>query len=92
MKTYFVQIKLDGETIGKTMNERELARHWEDNDIAGIGYEYAAFDVDTFGQITPVNVYDVVQDVLGQMRWEQQEYEDYCDAVNEYGYNFEGMV
>lgn len=91
MKTYFVQIRFDGETISKMMTERELAHHWEENDIAGIGCEYAAFDVSEFGKAKPINVYDTVQEVLGQIRWEQQEFRDYCEAVNEYGYGFEGM-
>lgn len=91
MKTYLVQITLDGETSSKMMTERELARHWENNDIAGIGYEYAAFDVSEFGKAEPVNVYDIAQEVLGQIRWEQEEYRDYCEAVNEYGYNFESQ-
>ena len=91
MKTYLVQIKFDGEVTVKMMTERELADHWEMNDLAGIGCEYAAFDVDDFGKAVPINVYDTVKEVLDQKRWEQQEYRDYCEAVNEYGYGFEGM-
>ena len=90
MKKYLVQIKFDGEIISAMMTDRELADHWETNEIAGIGLEYAAFDVDTFGQVTQINVYETVQEVLGQKRWMEQEYRDYCDAVNEYGDDFEG--
>lgn len=80
MKTYLVQIKFDDEVTSKMMTERELADHWEMDDLAGIGCEYRAFDVDTFGQVTPINVYDTVQEVLGQKRWMEQEYRDYCEA------------
>lgn len=89
MKTYLVQIELDGEVSSKMMTERELADHWETDDIAGIGYKYSAFNVDTFGQATAVNVYNIVQEVLAQKRWMEQEYMDYCENVREYGLDFE---
>lgn len=90
MKSYLVQIKFDGEVTSRMMTERELADHWETDDIAGIGCEYKAYDVDTFGQVTPINVYDTVQEILKGKREMEQEYRDYCEAVNEYGYDFEG--
>ena len=89
MKKYFVQIRFDGETSCRLMTERELADHWETNDIAGVGCEYAAWDVDFFGKLIPINVEAVVEVVLRQKRWMEQEYRDYCEAVNEYGYDFE---
>ena len=89
MKSYLVQITLDGESTSRMMTERELADRWEEDDLAGIGCEFAAFDVDTFGQVTPINVYDTVQEILKDKREMEQEYRDYCDAVNEYGYDFE---
>ena len=92
MKKYFVQIKFDGEISSSMMTERELAEHWETDELAGIGCEYAAWDVDTFGKLVPINVYKTVQEVLAEKRWMEQEYRDYCEAVNEYGYNFESEV
>ena len=81
MKSYLVQIKLDGEITSKMMTERELADHWEMDDLAGIGCDYEAFNVDTFGKAVRVkNVYDIVKPVLDQKRWMEQEYRDYCEA------------
>ena len=91
MKSYLVQIEFDGEMSSRMMTERELADHWETDDIAGIGYKYFAFDVDTFGKAVPVDVYEIVQAVLADKREMEREYRDYCEAVNEYGYDFESM-
>ena len=91
MKTYLVQILFEGEMTSKMMTENQLADAWEQDDIAGIGMQFKAFDVDTFGQITPVNVYEIVSEVLENRRWMEQEYRDYCEAVNEYGYDFESV-
>ena len=91
MKKYLVQIKYDGEISSRMMTERELADHWETDDIAGIGCEYSAFDVDTFGKAVKVDVYEIVQAVLKEKREIEQEYRDYCEAVHEYGLDFERM-
>ena len=80
MKTYMVQIKFDGEVSSKMMTARELAEHWEMDQIAGIGYTYAAFDVDTFGKAIPINVYKTVREELDRRDWMQQEYRDYCES------------
>jgi hypothetical protein len=85
MKTYLVQIRYDGDVTSRMMTVRQLADHWETDDIAGIGCEYAAYDVDTFGQVVPVNVYDIVQEELARKRWMEQEYRDCCEA-EQYGY------
>ena len=87
MKSYLVQIMLDGEVTSKMMTERELAEHWETEDLAGCGFVYSAFDVDTFGVATPINVYETAQRVLEEKREIDQEFWDYCEAVNEYGYD-----
>ena len=89
MKKYLVQIRFDGEISSSVMSERELADLWEQDDISGIGYEFAAFDVDTFGEPIKINVYKTVQKILREKREIEQEYRDYCEAVNEYGYDFE---
>ena len=88
MKKYFVQIWYEGEFSSRIMTELELAEHWEMDDIAGIGCEYRAFDIDTFGQVKEIDVYETVQEVLKGIREMRQEYDDYCRSVREYGYDF----
>lgn len=89
-KQYMVQIRSDGETYCFMMTGRELADRYEYEQEIGIGEEYAAFDVSTFGAPVAVNVYDLTRQILEQKRCVEQEYRDYCEAVNEYGYDFEG--
>ena len=88
-KQYMVQIKLDGEISCKMMTGRELADRYDYEQEIGIGEEYEAFDVSRFGEPVRVNVYELVSEILDQKRWMDQEYRDYCEAVNEYGYDFE---
>ena len=81
-KKYLVQIKLDDEVSGHMMTIRELAEHYETDDICGIGYNYSVWDVDSFGMVVSVNNwYDMVQDYLRGKREMQQEYEDYCNEL-----------
>ena len=89
-KLFFVQIRFDGETWSRMMTGRELADRYETDAEAGIGEEYAAFDVSSFGNPVRINVYELVHPIIERKRWMDQEYRDYCDAVNEYGYDFEG--
>ena len=91
MKKYLVQIRVDGETSSRIMTERELADLWETEDLAGVGYDFTTYDIDIFGHVSEVDTWSVVKPVLENKRWMEQEYRDYCEAVNEYGYDFESM-
>jgi hypothetical protein len=89
-RDYLVQIRFEGEVFSKIMTGYELADRYETEAEAGIGEEYAAFDIRDFGNPVRVSVYDIVMPIIDHKRWMEQEYRDYCDAVNEYGYDFEG--
>lgn len=78
-KQYFVQIRFDGETWNHMMTGRELADRYETNAEAGIGEEYAAFDVNSFGNPVRINVYELVHPIIERKRWMHQEYLDYCE-------------
>ena len=84
-KKYLVQMLFDGETSGHMMTMRELADHYETDQICGIGYSYSVYDVSTYGTVITVNDwYDQVEEILYDKRQMQREYEEYC---NELRYN-----
>ena len=92
-KKYFTIVMIDGEQCPSVKTEKELAEYWETNDLCGCYDEIVAFTYNADTQtMERVNVYDVAQNYLNQRNAIQQEYEDYCEAVNEYGLNFESMT
>ena len=91
MKMYLIQTRCGDETFSNVMNEKKLADLYEDDQICGYLDEIIAFDLSDFGNPLRVDVYNVVQPILENKRWMEQEYRDYCDAVNEYGLDFEGV-
>lgn len=88
-KEFFVITVLDGEQEVKTMSVRELAELWRDDNEAGYLDEIIAyrFNLNTH-EMEKVNVYDVATKFLRDQEEIQREYEDYCETVNEYGYDY----
>lgn len=89
MKEYFVITFIDGEQTNRVMSEHELAHLWQDDEDAGyidvlLAYR---FNAET-SKMEQVNVYEVATNYLKGEREVQQEYEDYCETVNEYGYDY----
>ena len=92
MKKYFVIVDFDGELCESVKTEKELAELWETDDIAGIYTEIIAFEFNAETKaMERVNVYDIAQAYLNQRNAIEAEYREYCENVNEYGLNFEGM-
>ena len=87
MQKYFV-ITTDGEEQFESVKtEKELAELWETNDEVGYLDEIIAFRyVD--GKMERVNVYKIASAYLKERDEIRQEYEDYCEMVNEYGYDY----
>ena len=89
-KEFFVITVIDGEQSVHTMSVRELAELWEQDNISG-GYidEIIAyrFNLNTH-EMEKVNVYETAQEFLKGQREIEQEYRDYCETVNEYGYDY----
>ena len=90
MKKLFVTYKCCDEEIQTAMTEQELANLYDyDEECGCIEGEILAFEynADT-KQMERVDVYDIVKPILEQKRWAEQEYRDYCEMVNEYGYDY----
>ena len=89
MKQYFVITK-DGEDIYYSVKtEKELAELWDMNDECGYLDEIIAYTYDAEKrQMEQVNVYDIACAYLNERRAIQEEYEEYTEYVNEYGYDY----
>ena len=88
MENYFVVTIFEGEEYGHVMTESELAHRWETEDIAGIGEEIRAWSYSKEQGMQEIDVYETVQAYLKGEREQEQEYRDYCETVNEYGYDY----
>lgn len=82
LKTVCEDIKQASIKTGK-----QIADIYEMDQIAGIYASMEVWDLDTMKRIS---LLDLVEPILSNKRWMEQEYRDYCDNVNEYGYDFEG--
>jgi len=91
MDSYVTVIKCDGETFVSVKTRRELALRWEENDECGyLDEEIIAFQYnDATKQMEKVNVYEIAREYLRERDEIEQEYRDYCDLVNEYGYDYQ---
>ena len=88
MSTYLVQTKCDGEIFCSVKTLPELANLYQLNNDAGYLDDIVAFDITEFGNPVKIDIYDTVAPYLEQRQWMEQEYRDYCEMVNEYGYNY----
>lgn len=82
LKTVCEDIKQSSIKTGK-----QIAEIYDMDQLCGIYSSMEVWDLDTMKRIS---LLDLVEPILNQKRWMDQEYRDYCDAVNEYGYDFEG--
>lgn len=87
MENYFVITTIDGEQFESVKNTRELAEHWQSNDDAGYCDDIVAYAYRN-GEMVKVNVYEIATEYLNEREEIHREYEDYCETVNEYGYDY----
>ena len=88
MKQYFVVARADEELFQNVKNERELAELWEMDNNCGVYNEIKAWEyVD--GEMKPVDVEEIAMAYLREQREIQEEYEEYTEMVNEYGYDYD---
>ena len=87
MKNYFVITIIDGEQYESVKNTRELANLWDENQECGYISDIIAYAYEN-GQMVKQNVYEIATAYLREQREIQQEYEDYCETVREYGYDY----
>ena len=89
MDMYAVYTKFEDEENFCLMSRKELAELWENDQIAGGIYtDIRAFSYDSKAGFTPVDVDKLANEYLEERKAIQDEYEEYCEAVNEYGYDY----
>lgn len=86
-REYLLKIVCDDIKQASIKTGKQIADIYETDQIAGIYSSMRVYDLDTLQEIS---LLDLVEPILANKRWMEQEYRDYCDAVNEYGYDFEG--
>lgn len=87
MEKYVVLTKVDGEYDLSIKNERELAELWESDNESGYLDELKAYQYIN-GKMTEVDVENIATNYLRNWEEMQREYEDYCETVREYGYDY----
>ena len=85
MKEYFVKVFVDGDMSCSVENVKELSELWENNNECGYLDSIIAYDPDTMKE---VNVYDIAKAYISIRDERQREYEEYCEYINEYGYDY----
>ena len=88
MTTYLVQTKCDGEIFCSVKTIQELADLYELDQVAGFLDGIVVYDISEYDHPVKVDLYDTIAPYLENRRWMEQEYRDYCEMVNEYGYDY----
>ena len=88
MKQYFVITNFEGEEFRSVKTEKEIGERWESADICGYDEQMTVFDyVD--GEMVKVSAYKIAQEYLAERDAMRKEYEEYCETVREYGFDYE---
>ena len=87
-KQYLFKVKIEDEWIASVKTGKQIAEYYDEDQFCGICSEMQAWDIS--GDPKRISLLDLVEPILNQKRWMEQEYRDYCDNVNEYGLDFEG--
>lgn len=87
-KRYLFKARIEDEQILSIETGKRIAEIYDEDQLCGIYSDMEVWDVS--GEPERISLLDLVGPILEQKRWMEQEYRDYCDAVNEYGYDFEG--
>lgn len=86
MKQYFVICRVDNDESYSVETEKSLAELWESNDDAGYIEEIEAYDPQD--NMRKIDVYEVARSYIVRREESQREYEEYCEYINEYGYDY----
>ena len=87
MKNYFVVTKAGEDVFQSVRTERELAELWQLDSDCGAYDSIEAWEY-VNGGLQAVNVYEVATAFLKEQDEMRKEYEDYCETVSEYGYDY----
>ena len=83
---YLLKTVCEGIRQASVKTGRQIADIYETDQIAGIFSSMEVWDI----RSVKIDLYDLVDPILAQKRWMEQEYQAYCENVNEYGLDFEG--
>ena len=87
-KQYLFKARIEDEQFLSIKTGKQIADIYEEDQLCGIYSDMEVWDVS--GDPKRISLLDLVEPILNQKRWIEQEYRDYCDSVNEYGLDFEG--
>lgn len=87
-REYLLKVTVDGETSASIETGRKIAELYETDRECGYMDNMEVWDIRS--DPVKIDLEELVGPILENKRWIEQEYRDYCDAVNEYGYDFEG--
>lgn len=86
-REYLLKTVCDGIKQASVKTGKQIADIYETDQIAGIYSSMVVYDLDTLKEIS---LSELVDPILENRRWMEQEYRDYCENVREYGLDFEG--
>lgn len=87
-REYLLKVTIDGETSASIETGRKIAELYETDRECGYMDNMEVWDIRS--DPVKIDLEELVGPILENKRWMEQEYRNYCDAVNEYGYDFEG--
>lgn len=78
LKQYLVKTSIDGEPINRIMTANEIVDLYEQDQLSGVYGEIKVWDI-TKDEPVRMDLLQMVEPVIAQRRWEEQEYRDYCE-------------
>lgn len=77
-KQYLVMTSIEDEPVNKIMKGWEVANLYEDDQLTGIYGDIKVWDI-SGDEPKRINLIDLVDPILENKRWMEQEYRDYCE-------------
>ena len=81
-KRYLLRARIDDEKIASIETGKKIAEIYDQDQECGIYGDMEVWDLDTMKKIS---LLDLVEPLIRQKCWMEQEYRDYCEA-EQYGY------
>lgn len=78
LKQYLVKTSIDDEPINRIMTANEIVDLYEQDQLSGVYGEIKVWDI-TKDEPVRMDLLQMVEPVIAQRRWEEQEYRDYCE-------------
>ena len=78
LKQYLVKTSINDEPINRIMTANEIVDLYEQDQLSGVYGEIKVWDI-TKDEPVRMDLLQMVEPVIAQRRWEEQEYRDYCE-------------